>query len=262
MPEATVNDITIHYVRHGAGTPLLLLHGLGSSSEDWENQVPVLAESYDVIVPDFRGHGSSSKPAGPYSIEQFSADIIGLLEAVEVERCIVVGISLGGMVAFQVAADRPDVAERLVVVNALQAFETKRISQKVQIAIRKVITRRLSMRRIGEVLSKRLFPDDGMEEQRAMMVERWARNDKKAYEDTFQAILGWEGVSAAMETTAVPITLISSDEDYILPADKEPYIEAMPTAQMVIIDDAHHGVPMERPERFNEVLLATLEPAV
>lgn len=254
MPEATVNDVTIHYDRRGTGPALLLLHGLGSSAEDWENQVPVLSDTYDVVVPDLRGHGSSAKPTGPYSIEQFSSDTVGLLELLGIEKAIVVGISLGGMIAFQITADRPDLVDRLVVVNALQTFETKRISQKVQIAIRKVITRWLSMPKIGEVLSKRLFPDDGMDEQRAKMVERWARNDKTAYEATFQAILDWDGVAEEMKTCDVPITVISSDQDYILPDDKVPYIEAMPTARMVIIDDAHHGVPMERPTRFNEVL--------
>lgn len=258
MPEVMVSDIAIHYERSGGGHPLLLLHGLGSSSEDWENQIPVLEQSYDLIVPDFRGHGATTKPAGPYSIEELASDMAGLIESLGVEKVIVVGISLGGMVGFQLAADRPHLVDRLVVVNALQAFETKRISQKVQIAIRKVITRRLSMQRIGEVLSKRLFPEDGMEEQRAKMVERWARNDKPAYEATFQAILEWDGVADQMSSTELPITVISSDQDYILPADKEPYVGAMPTAHMVIIEDAHHGVPMERPERFNELLMGVL----
>jgi 3-oxoadipate enol-lactonase len=258
MPEAPVNDITIHYERTGAGAPVLLLHGLGSSSEDWENQVPALAESFDVITPDLRGHGSSSKPMGHYSIEMISNDIVGLLDKLDLGKVVIVGISLGGMVGFQIAADRPDLVERLVIVNALQAFETTRFSQKVQVAIRKVITKRLSMDKIGEVLSKRLFPEDGMEDQRAKMVERWARNDKAAYQATFQAILDWDGVAGAMKATEIPITVISSDQDYIMPEDKVPYIEAMPTAEMVIFDDAHHAAPMERPDRFNALLLELL----
>lgn len=258
MPQVTLNDITVHYERSGDGPPLLLLHGLGSSSEDWENQTALLAESFDVISPDFRGHGQTTKPAGPYSVTQFSDDIVALVGSLGLSSVTVVGISLGGMVAFQLAADRPDLVSRLVVVNALPAFETTRVSQKVQLAIRKVITKRLSMEKIGDVLSKRLFPDSGMEEQRATMVKRWARNDKDAYQATFQAILDWEGVASEMAKTEVPITVISSDLDYIPPEDKTPYIEAMPTARSVLIEDAHHGVPMERPDRFNQVLAEAL----
>lgn len=261
MAEVTVDDITLHYERTGSGTPLLLLHGLGSSGEDWEHQVAAFSGSYDLIVPDFRGHGRSSKPSGPYSIEQFGSDMVALIEKLETGPLLIVGISLGGMVAFQIAAGRPDLVEKLIVVNALPTFETKRLSQKIQLAIRKVITRRLSMEKIGDVLSKRLLPGDDKAEQRATMVERWARNDKMAYEATFRAILDWDGVADAMATTDVPITVISSELDYIGLEDKRPYVDAMPTAEIVVIDGAHHGVPMEYPGRFNQVLEEVLAPA-
>lgn len=254
MPEVTVNDITLHYERTGGGPSVLLLHGLGSSSEDWENQVESLSDKYEMIVPDLRGHGRSSKPPGPYSIPQFSSDVATMLDELDVGSVRLVGISLGAMVGFQIVADRPDLVSRLIVVNALPEFETKHISQKIQLALRKVITRRLSMERIGDVLSKRLFPDEDMAQQRATMVERWARNDKVAYRAAFQAILDWAGVRSEMQTTMVPITVISSDLDYISPEDKQPYVDAMPTAEMVIMHDAHHAVPMERPHRFNVVL--------
>lgn len=258
MPEVTVNGIDVYYERHGSGRPVVLLHGLGSSTEDWENQVASLSTSYEVVVADFRGHGRSSKPPGPYSIRQFSTDVALFLDELDVGPVRLVGISLGGMVGFQVAAERPDLVSRLIVVNALPDFATRRISQKVQLVIRRVITRRLSMEKIGEILSNRLFPAEGMSEQRATMVERWARNDKRAYELAFRAILDWEGVAEEMSTTMVPITVISSDLDYIGPKDKESYIDAMPTAEMVVMHDCHHAVPMEWPERFNVVLQKAL----
>lgn len=253
MPEVALNDITMHYERRGSGHGVLFLHGLGSSARDWENQVG-LADRYELVIPDLRGHGHTSRPPGPYSIEQFAADIAGLLESLSLGPVVVVGISLGGMVAFQLGADRPDLVAGIVAVNALPAFEMKRIGQKVQIAIRKLMTRRLSMRRIGEVLSKRLFPDAGMEAQRATMVERWAENDKAAYQATFNAIVAWHGVAEAMSRFEKPITVISSELDYVAPADKVRYVAAMPSAGMVVIENAHHGVPMELPEQFNEAL--------
>lgn len=258
MPEVRVSDATIHYERSGSGPSILLLHGLGSSGEDWEFQIAALDEGYDVIVPDFRGHGKSSVPAGPYSISRFGEDIVSLIEQLEVGPLVIVGISLGGMVGFQIAADRPDLVSRLIAVNALPVFEVTRISQKIQVAIRRLITKRLSMERIGDVLSKRLLPGDELAQRRATMVDRWARNDKAAYEATFEAILAWSGVAAAMAKTRVPITVMSSERDYVSPEDKHPYIQAMPTADTVIIEGAHHGVPIEYPERFNAALTKIL----
>lgn len=258
MAHVTVNGIELHYERVGEGPPLLLLHGLGSSARDWENQVSHFQGSRELIVPDFSGHGRSDKPDGPHSIESFASDIAGLVDGLGIGPTPVVGISLGGMVGFQLVADRPDLVARLIAVNALPAFEMTRISQRLQVAIRKIITKRLSMKKIGDVLSKRLFTDPDMDELRAKMVERWAENDKAAYESTFQAILVWPGVMGAMAETDVPITVISSDLDYVAPDDKQPYIDAMPTAEMIVIENAHHAVPMERPDRFNAALEAAL----
>lgn len=259
MAQVTVNDIELHYDRVGAGPPVLLLHGLGSSARDWENQVSHFSGDHELIVPDFRGHGRSQKPPGPYSLTTFASDIAGLIDELGVGPLPVVGISLGGMVGFQLAADRPDLVSRLVVVNALPAFEMTRISQKIQVAVRKVITRRLSMEKIGEVLSKRLFTDEDMDDLRAKMVQRWSENDKDAYEATFAAILAWPGVETEMTQSEVPITVINSALDYLAPDDKQPYIDAMPTAQSTVIPNAHHAVPMERPEHFNAALETALD---
>lgn len=258
MPEVSVRDVTLHYERSGDGRPLVFLHGLGSSSEDWERQTEVFSEDYDVIVPDLRGHGRSSKPPGPYSIEQLADDVATFLDELDTGPTRLVGISLGGMIGFQLVADRPDLVSTFVAVNALPAFDVKRISYRIQLTVRSLLTRLLSMERIGAILSRRLFPDPELVLEREKMVFRWARNDKQAYRATFKAILDWRGVALEMENTMVPIRLISSDLDYIPPAEKEPYVDRMPTADMVIMYDAHHGVPMERPDRFNAVLTKLL----
>ncbi|MEJ2738596.1 MAG: alpha/beta fold hydrolase, partial [Dehalococcoidia bacterium] len=81
MPFKRINDIDIYYEEHGEGEPLLLIHGLGSSTRDWELQVPVLSEHYRVITVDLRGHGQTAKPKEPYSINLFADDTFKLLDA-------------------------------------------------------------------------------------------------------------------------------------------------------------------------------------
>lgn len=98
---------TLHYEEYGQGEPLVLLHGLGSSCQDWELQVPLFSRHYRVILMDIRGHGRSDKPADGYQIATFSADLLALLEHLHTGPVHFVGLSMGGMVGFQFAVDHP-----------------------------------------------------------------------------------------------------------------------------------------------------------
>ncbi len=108
----------LHYEEYGHGTPLLLVHGLGSSTLDWEKQIPALAARYRVIVPDVRGHGRSDKPRERYSIAGFSADLIALIEHLNLGPTHYVGLSMGGMIGFQLGVDQPQLLKSLCIVNS------------------------------------------------------------------------------------------------------------------------------------------------
>lgn len=254
MPAVEVNGLSLFYETVGSGPAVLLIHGLGSSTLDWERQVPALEGAHTVTTVDLRGHGQSEKPPGPYSIEAFAGDVAGLVDQLGLGPVAVVGISLGGMVGFQLAADRPDLVDRLMAVNAVQNFEIVSFAMRAQVLVRKLITLFAGMEKIGEVLADRLFPEEGMERERTLMVERWKTNDKAAYRASFQAILDWSGVVEEMRAFERPVLVVASDQDYTTVESKQPWVERMPTAQMVVIEKAHHAVPVERPEAFNEVL--------
>lgn len=253
MSQITVNSTSIHYESTGDGEPLLFIHGLGSSTKDWERQVEHFAATYRVITVDLRGHGRSGKPKGPYSIQQFSDDVGRLIDEMGLAPVSVVGISLGGMAAFQLAVDHPDLIDRLVVVNALPDNKLLQEARR-QIWMRKLIVRFLGLKRMGKVLGARLFPDEDMEEERALMAERWAENDRKAYQKSFQAAVDWPGVTERLANFDRPTLMISSEQDYVGLEQKRPYLDALPRIRHAVIEDARHAVPMERPDRFNQVL--------
>ena len=253
MPRVDVNGVEIYYEDVGSGPAVVLIHGLGSSTRDWERQIGPLSGSWRFIAMDLRGHGKSDKPPGPYSLSDFAGDVAAVIDHLGVGPVPVVGISLGGMTAFQLAADRPELVSRLMAVNALPSFDVAELG-RLQVALRKLVTRFLGMEKIAEILAPKLFPDEDMAEEREMLIERWAQNDKRAYQAAFQAILDWPGVAAEMARFSKPILVVASDQDYTPVESKQPHVEAMPTARMVVIENAHHAVPVERPQRFNEVL--------
>lgn len=258
MPEVAVNSTLIHYESVGEGSPVLFIHGLGSSTRDWERQVDVFAAAHQVVMLDLRGHGRSAKPPGPYSIELFSGDVAGLIDDLGLAPVTIVGISLGGMVAFQLAADHPELIDKLVVVNALPDNVLLQ-RERGQILARKLIVRFLGLERMGRILGSRLFPDAEMEEERNLMATRWAENDKKAYQSSFQAAVDWPGVTGELDGFHRPMLMISSEEDYVPLDQKQPYLDELPAMRHAVIEDARHAVPMERPEEFNRVLAEFLD---
>lgn len=253
MPRIRSNGIDLHYVVSGDGQQLLLIHGLGSSARDWELQVAEFSKTYRVITFDLRGHGQSDKPPGPYSMSVFAADTAGLLAALGIESAHVAGLSLGGAIAFQLAIDSPALVRTLVIVNSAPEFVVRTFKDRMGVWQRFAIVRLLGMRRMGEVLSKRLFPKPEHAPLRATFVDRWAENDPRAYQNAMRALIGWS-VMDKLGSIRCPTLVVAADQDYTPVALKERYTRLMPDARLVVIPDAHHATPVEQPEAFNAAL--------
>jgi 3-oxoadipate enol-lactonase len=254
MPVLPLRDINLYYEIAGQGDPVVFIHGLGSSARDWEYQVPFFAPRYRVVVFDVRGHGRSDKPPGPYSVPLFAQDAAALIRALEAAPAHVVGISMGGMIALQLAVDEPALVRSLVVVNSGPELVVRTFRERLMILQRFLIVRLLGMRKMGEVLSQRLFPRPDQAPLRQMFVERWAENDPRAYREAMRALVGWS-VADRLGDIRCPTLVIASDQDYTPVSAKEAYVARMPNARLVVIPDAHHAVTVERPEEFNQVLL-------
>jgi 3-oxoadipate enol-lactonase len=117
--QACFNEVVIHYEIEGPeGAPVVTLsHSLASSLELWDLQVPALVDKFRVLRFDTRGHGGSSAPPGPYSIEMLAADLIALLDYLKIERTHFAGISMGGMIGQVLACRYADRLDRLVLSN-------------------------------------------------------------------------------------------------------------------------------------------------
>jgi pimeloyl-ACP methyl ester carboxylesterase len=253
MPHLSVNDCRLFYEVTGDGPPLLFLHGLGSSTRDWQAQVPHFEDRYRVIRFDLRGHGRSAKPPGPYSIPLFARDTVALLRHLDAGQAHVVGISMGGMVGLQLAADTDGLIRSLTVANSYVEFVPRTWQRRFQTWRRKQFIRLFGMRAVGWVLSRRLFPRDEHDLQRTLFVERWAENDKRAYLDAIDAIVGWS-IRARLPDVTCPTLVLTAEHDYTPPAHKRRYAERLPDARVVVIPDTHHALPAEHPDAFNAAL--------
>lgn len=258
MPHLQLDDLALYYEVTGKGEPLLLLHGLGSSGRDWELQLPEFSRHFQVITVDVRGHGRSSKPPGPYSVPQFAADIAALMRELVLGPAHLVGISMGGMIALQLALAAPGCVRSLVLVNSGPELVARSWLQRLQLWQRLLVVRFSSMRRIGTFIGRRLFPKPEQALLLQIFIERWAENDKQAYSHAFEALIGWS-VTDRLHEIKQPVLVIAAEHDYVPLAYQEACAARLATARLVVIPDSRHATPADQPEMFNRTVLAFLE---
>jgi soluble epoxide hydrolase/lipid-phosphate phosphatase len=114
------NGIRMHYVEQGDGFPVLFLHGFPELWYSWRYQIPALADAgFRAIAPDMRGYGETDKPEGieAYDIHHLVADMIGLLDALDLPRAVIVGHDWGGVIIWQMALMHPERVERVISLN-------------------------------------------------------------------------------------------------------------------------------------------------
>ena len=252
MPKVAVNNIEMYYEISGQGEPLLLIHGLGSSTRDWEDMIPFLPD-FKIITLDLRGHGQTTKPKGPYSIKMFANDIVTLLKTLDISSAHVLGISLGGGIALQIAVDYPEFVKSMIVINSTAEIRVDLFKMKMEAFKRKLIVKLVGMKKMGEVLAPRLFIKPEQEEQRKKLIKRWAENDKKAYLSAMGAIMGWS-VMKQLPDIKCPSLIIGSDEDYSPSSVKREFTAKIPNAKFVEIEDARHAVTAEKPEELSKTV--------
>lgn len=253
MPSTLINGIDLYYDVQGDGPPVLFIHGLGSSARDWEPQVADLRDHYRCIAYDARGHGRSGKPPGPYSVRQHALDATELLEHLEIPAAAIIGVSMGGMIALQLAVDIPERVTGMVIINSGPHLIPGTLKEHLAIWQRLILFRALSMRKIGEVIAGRLFPGEQQSSLRETFAARWAENDKRAYMDATRGLIGWT-VLEHLPSIHIPTLAIAADQDYTPVETKQAFVEQMPDAELVVVEQARHAMCFDQPEKINPLL--------
>lgn len=261
MPILSLADADLAFEVTGEGPPLLLLHGLGANAATWQLQVDHFAPRYRTITLDLRGTPASRDrvhPQGPFSIPQFAADARALLDHVGAKPAHVIGLSLGGMIAFQMAVDDPSYFRSMTIVNSGPAVVPRNLVEHWAIAVRQVITRLAGPATFARILAPKLFPKPEHAELRERFKATLGANDPKAYVATLNAILGWS-VLEQVGTITIPTLVVSADHDYTSVASKEAYVRRMPNARLAVVEDSRHALPIERAAEFNAVVAEFLQ---
>lgn len=243
------------YERRGHGCPVLLLHGLGSSLLDWGPQIEHLAQHCEVFAMDVRGHGQSELLRAPVSMAELAGDVADFIRAMGIAPCTVVGISMGGMLTFQLLADHPELVRAAVVVNSAPSFPLDSWKIRAQVWLRMGLVRLFGLPTLARMLVAKLFPKPEQQALREQVAERLAGNDLASYLHAMRAIVGWSALPAAGQVE-VPLLVVSGDRDYTPLEYKRAYLGQLRNARLEVIEDSGHATPLDQPQRLNRLLQA------
>jgi 3-oxoadipate enol-lactonase len=252
---AEASGVRIAWERRGAGEPLLLVHGLGYARWGWEPVVEGLARSHEVLLFDNRGIGESHAPAGPYSASAMAEDAVAVLDAAGLERAHVLGTSLGGMIALQVALDRPERVDRLVLACATPGGpEAAPMPQRTVQLMQEAATLPV------DVALRRFVENAFATPPEPALVERIMEHRLA----TAQSPTAWAAQAAAGASFDVwdrlieidkPTLVVTGDEDAVVdPRNSELLAQRISGARLEVFPGAGHLFFWEQPQRFVEVV--------
>jgi 3-oxoadipate enol-lactonase len=256
-------SVHIAWERHGSGAPLLLIHGLGYARWGWEPVLPGLAERFDVILFDNRGIGESEAPPGPYTAAELAADAQQVLDEAGVERAHVVGTSLGGMVAQELALAAPQRVDRLVLActtpGGPRAYPMPQATVSLM-AEAATLEPAVALRRFVENALAPATVSGHPELVDRIMAHRLA---------TAQSPAAWAAQAGAGATfdayerlgsLSAPTLVLHGDEDVVVdPGNAELLVELLPDARLERFPGTGHLFFWEAPERFVASAAAFLE---
>ncbi len=259
MPYCRHGSVDIYYEVHGTGPVLVLVSGLGGGTWSWYGQVPYFRRSYQTVVFDNRGAGRSSKPPGPYSMADFAQDTLALLDHLNVERCFLAGLSMGGMIVQETALRAPHRFNALVL-GCTHCGGPSKVSPDPEVIARFVDNEGLSPE---EIVTKNLpffFSRRALEEKKEA-VEAYKRaqlsvpmQPKEAFESQLLAIQRFDACDRLGKLDA-PTLVVTGTEDLLVPPENARILaDRLPNATLVTMEGAGHALHAECRDELNRLM--------
>jgi 3-oxoadipate enol-lactonase len=262
MPDLELNSgMNLHYLDENRVSQrnVVLIHGLGANSDSWQLQTPSLIEAgFRTIIPDVPGFGKSTYPGGSSNIAKLTGYIAHLLDCLGIRETSVIGISMGGTLALQMALDQSFCIDKLVLVNTFARLNTTGIQQLPYYLQRLILLYAIGMPAQARAVAHRLFPYPEQEQLRQELISQILQADPRGYRSTLLALARFNVVDRLSEIN-LPTLVISGEADTTVPLENQlQLVSGIPNANHKIISKAGHAVTVEQPEIFNQIILEFL----
>jgi 3-oxoadipate enol-lactonase len=256
MPFFRDDQSSIHYLERGRGEPLLLIHGLGCSGAVWAFQVAALEHRFRLIIPDLPGSGHSSPPRSEYTIAGFANAMWRLMDHLKIPSTNIVGFSLGGAVALEMAALRPKCVPKLALINSLATYQPRDLRKWLETYVSATLVRMLGMPRAACLMAARLFPEPWQRAMRDHTARVMGSVPANSYLGTGLALARW-AILDRLDRLSSRVLLIAAENDFTPLAEKQELAKTL-KAELVVVRGSRHGTPFDSVEATNASLLALL----
>ncbi|KGT46430.1 3-oxoadipate enol-lactonase [Acinetobacter sp. HR7] len=253
MPTFTSNDAQINYQTFGdASKPALVFsNSLGTKYSMWQPQIEHFQQDYYVICYDTRGHGASSAPQGPYSLEQLGQDVVNLLDHLNIAKAAFCGISMGGLTGQWLAIHKPERFSEVIVCNT-----AAKIGQEQAWQDRAALVREQGLAPIAATAASRWFTDPFIQSNPAVVAE--LSNDLGAgspegYANCCEA-LAKADVREQLSSIQIPVLIIAGQQDPVTTVTDGQFMQQRIANSQLFEINASHISNIEQPEAFNQAV--------
>src|SRR5580692_11772813 len=269
MDRIQVGDLAVAVSDVGDGPPVILLHGLACGQRMWFHQVRALRSRFRVITYDQRGHGGTDAPtvAAGYSAALLARDLVGVLDARNIERAAIVGFSLGGGPALALAASQPQRVSRLVLADVGAGADDP---VKIEAMARRWVTlidEGATNELVCEMLRSELFKFYARRNVRSRnhMAALIRTTPLRGLRFTLSEVLAKRKslfrLTDVLKAVRAPTLVVVGQHDYVCSKASKLIAQTIPNASLKIIDDSGHMSPLEQPAAFTTALLRFLDGA-
>jgi pimeloyl-ACP methyl ester carboxylesterase len=245
MEKLKVNGIELAYVHRGMGNPLVLLHGYPLDHHLWDEVLPLLEDTFDLIVPDLRGFGESTTVDAPFTMDDYASDIARLLDMLGIQKAAIVGHSMGGYVALAFARLYPKRVRGLGLVSSqVLADPSDRKEGRYKSA---ADVEQNGIGSVVEAMTAKFTSDPRLQAFARTSMEK---QKPAAYIGALKAMAERMDSTSLLPSFTFPVVLIHGDADALIPIDRAREVKAaLPNARLVEISGAGHMPMMEAKEK-------------
>ena len=250
MEKVNVNGIQLAYDRQGDGPTLVLLHGFPLDRHLWDEVVPLLGDTFDVILPDLRGFGESTTIDSQSSMDDYASDIAGLLDKLEIQKAAIVGHSMGGYVALAFARLYPDRVSGLGLVSSQVLSDPPERKEGRYKSAAEVSANGIGS--VVEAMTPKFTTDERLQSYARSSMER---QQPAAYIGALRAMAERADSTPLLSSFHFPVVIIHGDADSLIPIDRAREVKAaLPQAHLVEIPGAGHMPMVEAKVKTAEAL--------